>query len=255
LSLPDSTIPPTPPEAESAIPPAPEAAPNRLNLRTLAREVLETVLLTVIIYAAVNFATGRFRVEGTSMHPNFQPGEYVLVDKLSYRIGKPQRGDVIVFEYPLAVDRDFIKRVIGLPGETVSIHDGKVLINEQPLTEPYIAAAPNYTGAWTLGPDEYFVMGDNRNGSSDSHSWGPLKRQYLIGRAVAVYWPSTAWRLMPHYAYDNVVSAAPGSTSAPMLPPPLPSTVIPPPPTVIPSPYPPGWSSPSPMPTITSSYP
>jgi signal peptidase I len=131
------------------------------------------------------------------MHPN----QYVLVDKVSYMLGDPQRGDVVVFNYPLATERDFIKRVIGLPGETVTISAGQVYINGEVLEEPYIAAPPAYENSWTLGPDQYFVLGDNRNSSSDSHSWGPLDRQYLIGRAVFVYWPPTLWGLVPHFTY------------------------------------------------------
>jgi len=169
----------------------------------LLREIIETALLTVIIYAAVNFTTGRFRIESISMLPTFQPGQYVVVDKLSYLLGKPQRGDVIVFQYPLAPDKDYIKRVIGLPGETVSIGGGVVSVNGQPLNEPYIATPPNLGGTWALSPNQYFVMGDNRNNSSDSRSWGPLERKYLIGKAVLVYWPPPGWGWVPHYTYAS----------------------------------------------------
>ena len=169
----------------------------------LLREIIETALLTVIIYVAVNFTTGRFRIESISMLPTFQPGQYVVVDKLSYLLGKPQRGDVIVFQYPLAPDKDYIKRVIGLPGETVSIGGGVVSVNGQPLNEPYIATPPNLGGTWALSPAQYFVMGDNRNNSSDSRSWGPLERKYLIGKAVLVYWPPPGWGWVPHYTYAS----------------------------------------------------
>ena len=155
----------TPTESAPAAPLPAEQ--NQASLRALAREVLETIILTVVIYLVVNFATGRFRVEGTSMEPSVHPGQYVLVDKISYRLGTPRRGDIIVFNYPLATDRDFIKRVIGLPGETVTVSGGVVTINGEPLEEPYIAAPPLSGGAWTLTASQYFVMGDNRNGSSD----------------------------------------------------------------------------------------
>jgi len=194
----DAAEAPNPSEAEAAT-----AGPQPNSLKSLFREIIETIILTVVIYAAVNFATGRFRVEGTSMEPSVHPGQYVLVDKVSYRLGEPQRGDVIVFNYPLATDRDFIKRIVGLPGETVSITGGAVQINGQPITEPYIAAPSAASGAWTLGPAQYFVMGDNRNSSSDSRSWGPLERQYLIGKAVMIYWPPTNWGLVPHYMYAS----------------------------------------------------
>ena len=179
------------------------AGQPRLSLKALLREIVETVILTVIIYAAVNFATGRFKVEGYSMEPSVHPNQYVLVDKITYRLGHPQRGDVVVFNYPRATERDFIKRIIGLPGETISIANGVVSVNGQPLTEPYIAAPPVAGGIWTLEPNQYFVMGDNRNNSSDSRSWGPLDRKYLIGKAVVTYWPPENWGLVPHYAYAN----------------------------------------------------
>ena len=176
---------------------APEPTPGK----SLVREILETILLTVLIYLAVNFATGRFRIEGSSMEPSMQPNQYVLVDKISYRLAPPRRGDVVVFNYPLATERDFIKRVIGLPGETVNIRGGVVYVDGVALDEPYIAAPPNYENSWTMGPTELFVLGDNRNSSSDSHSWGPLDQQYLVGRAIFVYWPPTLAGLVPHYTY------------------------------------------------------
>ena len=182
---------------------SPVAAPSASPAKSLLREIIETALLTVVIYAAVNFATGRFRIESISMQPNLEPGQYVIVDKVSYMLGKPQRGDIVVFQYPLALEKDYIKRIIGLPGDVVSISGGVVSINNQPLTEPYVAAPPASGGAWTLSPNQYFVMGDNRNNSSDSRSWGALDRKYMIGRAVFVYWPPQVWRLLPHpdYAY------------------------------------------------------
>jgi signal peptidase I len=149
----------------------------------------------------VNFGTGRFRVESISMEPNLEPGQYVLVDKVSYLFIPPQRGDVVVFQYPLATEKDYIKRIIGLPGEVVTIANGVVSVNGQPLEEPYIAAPPNYASTWTLGPDQYFVLGDNRNSSSDSHVWGPLEREYLIGKTLLIYWPPPVWGLLPHYTY------------------------------------------------------
>ncbi len=196
----------SPPEADNrpytaADNPAEALAPAPLSGKSLLREIIETILLTVIIYFAVNFATGRFRIEGSSMEPSMHPDQYVLVDKISYMIGEPKRGDVVVFNYPLATERDFIKRVIGLPGETITIRNGTVLVNGVPLAEPYIAAPPAYENSWVLGPNQYLVLGDNRNSSSDSHSWGPLDRQFLIGRAVFVYWPPKNWGLVPHFTY------------------------------------------------------
>ena len=114
------------------------------------------------------------------MHPN----QYVLVDKVSYKLGDPHRGDVVVFNYPLATERDFIKRVIGLPGETVSVHGGVISLTACRWTSPTSRPRPPMKTVGPLAPNEYFVLGDNRNSSSDSHSWGPLDRKYLIGRAI-----------------------------------------------------------------------
>ena len=190
-----TTTPDSAPEVEALS--AQQPAPSK----SLLREIIETILLTAAIYLAVNFATGRFRIEGTSMEPTMHPNQYVLVDKITYRLGDPQRGDVIVFNYPLATERDFIKRIIGLPGESVSVQGGLVYVDGQPLDEPYVSAPPGYENTWVLGPSQYFVLGDNRNSSSDSHNWGPLDRQYFIGRAVFVYWPPGGWGLVTHYSY------------------------------------------------------
>jgi signal peptidase I len=198
------------PPAETAAP-----APTASRWGSIAREIVETVILTVIIYLVVNAATGRFRVEGESMAPTLHPEEYVLIDKVSYLCvpwaeacwGRPERGDIVVFHYPLGPERDFIKRVIGLPGETVTINNGVVSVNGQPLTEPYIAAPTMNNNTWTLGPDQLFVMGDNRNNSSDSRSWGPLDKKWLVGRALLVYWPADAWQIVPHHDYGSVAAA------------------------------------------------
>jgi len=199
------SVPVTPTDTEITEAEAEALSAKPSPVKSLLREIIETILLTVLIYVAVNFATGRFRVEGNSMEPSVHDSQYVLVDKISYELGYPQRGDVVVFYYPLGTERDFIKRVIGLPGETVSVAGGVVSVNGQPLAEPYIAAPPTYASSWPLGPNQYFVLGDNRNSSSDSHSWGPLDRKYLIGQAVLVYWPPRTWGLMPHYTYPEPV--------------------------------------------------
>ncbi|WP_376791378.1 signal peptidase I [Thermoflexus sp.] len=164
---------------------------------TFLRELIETVLVVVVAMALVNTTTARFRIEGSSMEPNLHDGEYVLINKVSYWFSSPRRGDVVVFRFPHDPSRDFIKRIIGLPGETVAIRDGKVFINGRPLEEPYIRGPMVYTyGPVTLGPDEYFVLGDNRNASNDSHNWGMLPRSAIIGKAELIYWPPSRWGLI-----------------------------------------------------------
>jgi signal peptidase I len=168
----------------------------------LLREIAETLLLTMLIFWAVNAATGRFRIDGSSMEPNLHDGEYIIINKLVYQLREPQRGDVVVFQYPHDPSRDFIKRVIGIPGDEVTIERGIVSINGHPIEEPYIAQPGAYSGHWKLGPDEFFVLGDNRNNSSDSHNWGVLPRDNLIGRAWVIYWPVQDWGSVPHTVFD-----------------------------------------------------
>ncbi len=157
-------------------------------LRALG-EILQTVLIAGLLFLAVNLLTARIRVEGISMEPTLHEGEFVVVNRLAYRWQEPKRGDIIVFHFPLNKQRRFIKRVIGLPGDTVIVQDGQISVNGDPLNEPYITDAPRYSGEWHIGSDELFVLGDNRNNSSDSQNWGTLPFGEIIGKAVVVYWP------------------------------------------------------------------
>ncbi len=167
----------------------------------LLREIVETVLLTVGIFLLVNAATGRFRIEGQSMEPNLHDGEYVLIDKISYLLHPPERGDVVVF-LPPNEDRDYIKRVIGLPGDTVEVKGGQVFVNGIVLDEPYLKYSTNSEmQARVVEKGRYFVMGDNRNNSSDSRSFGAITPQSIVGRAWLVYWPPSDWSTVPHHTY------------------------------------------------------
>lgn len=201
--------------------------PRLLGKRSLLREIVETLLLIIAIYTLVNLATARFMVEGRSMVPSFQGNEYLIVSRFDYQLGEPQRGDVVVFHYPNDPDRDFIKRVVGLPGEQVRLQQGQVLINGVPLQEPYIAALcskPSCEDAvWLLEQDQYFVLGDNRNASQDSSSFGPIGREYLIGRAWIKYWPPSEWGIIRHHDYAVEIPA-----EAPPLPSPTPTITVPP---------------------------
>jgi signal peptidase I len=170
----------------------------------LIREIVETLLLTLFIFWIVNTATGRFRIEGFSMLPTLEEGEYVIIDKLSYYLDDPERGDIIVLHFPNDRSRDFIKRVIGVPGDHIEIGDGQVRINGEVLEEPYINAEPSYSGSWDVPANSYFVLGDNRNNSSDSHNWSFLPRKDVVGKAWIIYWGPENWGLVPHY--DHAVS-------------------------------------------------
>ncbi len=178
--------------------------------RWLARELVQTGLLIVAVYALMNLLTARFVVDGSSMQPNFETGQFVLVDRLSYLLAAPGRGDVVVLISPEAPHDDLIKRVIGLPGETVTIENQQVWVDGLLLDEPYIKAAPRYSGTWTLGPDEYFVLGDNRNNSNDSHAFGPVTRERVIGRAALIYWPPEDWGLIAHASYETLADPSAG---------------------------------------------
>ena len=161
-------------------------------------DLLETIILAVVLFFAINAVSARVRVDGFSMVPTLQDGEYVLVNRLAYRNHLPERSDIIVFSSPQTTDLDLIKRVIGLPGDTVEISGGAVRVNGQVLEEPYIAAAPVYNGEWEVPDGKLFVLGDNRNDSSDSHAWGLLPLENVIGRAILIYWPIHDWNLIDH---------------------------------------------------------
>lgn len=181
--------------------PQPAEAPRPSRKTHLLREIVDTALLTAIIFLLVNTATSRFIIESVSMQPNLYEGEYVIVDKVSYALHSPERGDIVVIDLPTE-EKDLIKRVIGLPGETVEVSNGTVYIDGRPIQEPYALPAPNAnSGARKLGVDEYFVMGDNRNNSRDSRAFGPIRRDTIVGRAWVIYWPPADWSIIPHYAY------------------------------------------------------
>lgn len=186
--------------------PVAETTAAKFSLWSLVYEILETVVLAAIIWLAVNFATARFIVEGSSMEPNFHTGQMLIVSRLSYKLSTPQRGDVIVFQYPDNPVDDYIKRVIGIPGDTVEIQDGHVIVNGQVIAEPYLSTDVTETqrGKWVVPSDSYFVMGDNRPHSSDSRSWGMLSREFIIGKAWVSYWPPKLWGLIPQVSYNAV---------------------------------------------------
>ncbi len=166
--------------------------------KRVALDILETLVLAVVLFFGINAISVRVRVDGYSMTPTLQNGEYILVNKLAYKTGEPQRGDIVVFMFPVDPQEDLIKRVIGLPGERVSIHNGQVTINDVPLNEPYIAAAPLYDDERVVPEGQLYVLGDNRNESKDSHQWGLLPLENVVGKAVLIYWPPPEWQIINH---------------------------------------------------------
>lgn len=151
---------------------------------------LVTIVLGVALYFAVDFCIGRVRVEGISMDTTFHEGQLLMVNKLNYRFNAPSRGDVIVFTSPVEPDKEYIKRLIGLPGDEIAVHDGKLSINGEVVDEPYLHEQPGYEfDAWVVPDGMYFALGDNRNHSFDSHNWGGVPKENLIGNAFFRYWP------------------------------------------------------------------
>jgi signal peptidase I len=161
----------------------------------LLRDLFEAIIITLAIFLVVRATLQNFKVDGYSMVPTFHSGEYILVDRFEYWLHSPQRGDVVVFRAVPArePDRDFIKRIVALPGDRVAVHNGHVYVDGRALREPYIEAPPSYDFPPTTVPaGDYFVLGDNRNNSYDSSRWTAtpfLARKYIIGKALMAYWP------------------------------------------------------------------
>lgn len=182
----------------------------------LLKDLFTLALLIVLVVIPIRvFVVSPFVVDGESMHPTFENLDYLIVDELVYDFEVPHRGDVIVFRYPGNPSIFYIKRIIGLPGETVSINRGEVTITEpggesSTLSEPYVVNEDaTYSKSVTLGAGEYFVMGDNRPNSSDSRVWGPLPRKNIVGRVDVRLLPIHELSLFPgaaHYATPTPVT-------------------------------------------------
>lgn len=166
--------------------------------RRVLIDTLETILLSLALFLVINAVSERIRVESISMKPTLIPGDFVIVNKLAYKFeAAPELGDVIVFRNPLNPEQiPYIKRVIGVPGDNIHIAGGKVYINNELVIEPYLSASTKRGGDWTVPDASLFVMGDNRNNSSDSRAWGFVPIENIIGRAELIYWPPEEWGLL-----------------------------------------------------------
>ena len=190
-------------------------------MRALIRELIETVILALLIFLGLQFGVQNYRVEGSSMRSTLEQKQHVLVNKLvylrfdpqdlaallpfvdidreelMYPFHRPRQGEVIVFHFPLDPSRDFVKRVIGIPGQIVEIREGKVSVDGVAILEPYVAHADRRSmGPIEVPPDSYFVLGDNRPGSNDSRDWGPVSIDQIIGRAWLSYWPLDRFHIL-----------------------------------------------------------
>ncbi len=178
-------------------PDPPSENPERGSSGRFIKDILEIALISLFLFLSINTISARIRVESVSMQPTLFAGNFVVVNKLSYRFGEPSRGDIIVFRYPPDPELDpYIKRVIGLPGEHVFVEDGKVYINGVRISEPYLETQTQQGGEWTVPQDALFMMGDNRNNSSDSRAWGMVPLENVIGKAFMVYWPPGKWEVL-----------------------------------------------------------
>ena len=178
--------------------------PKKPLLKGFLKDVVDIALLVIFVLLPIRlFIAQPFVVVGTSMYPTFYNGDYLIVDEISYRFGQPQRGDVIVFRPPLAPKDHYIKRVVGLPGETVKVDGNAVTIinksnpNGFILTEKYVSSERSGTTTTTLGSNQYFVMGDNREASSDSRIWGALNKDEITGRVLTRLFPIPELSIWP----------------------------------------------------------
>lgn len=178
----------------------------------LLREVLEVAILTLLFFSVVRLLVQNYRVDGPSMQRTLYTNEYILVDKAAYYLHSPQRGDVVVFQYPLDTSKNFVKRVIGVPGDDVTIDvNGIVAVNGKVLNEPYVyqQLCPCDPKAIILQPNQYYVLGDHRGDSDDSRDWGPVPRSDIIGKASLVYWPLPDVHMIPNWSgvFTNIPPA------------------------------------------------
>lgn len=158
----------------------------------LFREIIESVLIAVVLALIIRFFLFQpFFIPSGSMEPTLTIGDRIIVNKIIYRFSEPKRGDIVVFKYPVNPKRDFIKRLIGLPGETVEIKNSNVYINGKIIKQPWLPANLEYPdfGPVKIPQGNYFMMGDNRNNSEDSRYWGNLPQKNIIGKAMFIYWP------------------------------------------------------------------
>lgn len=172
------------------------------------RDVLETLILAALIFVLVNTLTGRYEVQSISMEPTLHEGQYLIVSKVAYWLREPRRGDIVVLDPPDHRSTiPYIKRIVGLPGERVEVRGGRVWVDGVALNEPYVSGPALYDDDVVLGPDDYLVLGDNRNNSSDSHVWGALPGDNILGKTIFRYWPPEKWGTMPHYTFPELEEA------------------------------------------------
>ena len=182
-----------------SLPPEPvETQPQKNGWWVYVLDIAKQLVVALVLVLLINGVIDRVRVENISMFPTLKEGERIFVNKLAYKLGSVERGDILTFHYPLEPTLNYIKRAIGLPGDTVEIKDKQVWVNGIILNEPYIVTPSDYTGKWVIPAESVFVLGDNRIDSADSHIWGFVPFKDLVGKALAVYWPLDRIRILTH---------------------------------------------------------
>lgn len=173
-------------------------------MKVLIREILITLVLAVAIFFVLQTTIQSSIVVGSSMQPGLENGQRLLVNKAVYHFRAPRRGDVVIFHSPAGYELDFIKRVIGLPGDTIEVKNGTVVVNGASLEEPYIKARPSYSfGPYVVPPGNYFVLGDNRNNSNDSHTGWTVPEGSIVGKAWLSIWPPRDWGTIRAFPLSN----------------------------------------------------
>lgn len=163
----------------------------------LVRDIVEVVAIAILVFVAIRFTIQSYTMAGSTMNKTLNSGENIIVNKSAYIFHAPQRGDIIVFHYPLDVSKDKIKRIIGLPGDTIQTDSTNVIVDGTLLKEPYVQHPYNPAGeTFKVPAGQYFVMDDNRLVTDDLRTWGDVPRDYIVGKAALVFWPFSTFRFI-----------------------------------------------------------
>ena len=169
---------------------------KKKKVKSATLDLIETLILAFVLFFGINYVTQRVRVENISMLSTLKPGNLLVVNKLAYRNNNYSRGDIVVFHFQGDIEEDYIKRVIGIPGDHIVISNGLVKVNGIILNEPYILEDSRRVNTWDVPEGKLFVLGDNRNDSSDSSTWGFVDMDWVVGQALLIYWPFDQFRLL-----------------------------------------------------------
>ena len=165
------------------------------------REIIELIAIILILFVVIRYVVHSYYLQEANMTPTIQNNSYIMVNHVSYLFSHPQRGDAVVYHYPLNINQDSMGRVIGLPGDHIKLDNQHVWVNNVLLNETYVKTSENFEGReWVVPAHAYFVLNDNRQVNDDSRNWGALDQNYIIGKAILVYWPSSDWHFISNYS-------------------------------------------------------